>query len=199
MLLSYFEIKIFDECREFSMPEHKGLQDLLCASSLPCVFQHTLIAAPASGLLSSEMIVGSPSKAPLLYRGTGLIVDPENPLLLPILRSPSTAYSHDPIAPVADYPHATGQSVVLLAALQARNNARVLVSGSLEFFSDAFITAPVTTPQGEAFKESGNGRVVDAVTKWALKEAGVLRVVSVSHNKVCVRWIAERFYFMSLC
>lgn len=41
----------------------------------------------------------------------------------------------------------SGESVVLLAALQARNNARVLVSGSLEFFSDAFISASVNTPQ----------------------------------------------------
>ena len=40
-----------------------------------------------------------------------------------------------------------GQNMLLVAALQARNNARVVVSGSLEFFSDAFITAAVQTPQ----------------------------------------------------
>lgn len=37
--------------------------------------------------------------------------------------------------------------MLLVAALQARNNARVVVSGSLEFFSDAFIMASVQTPQ----------------------------------------------------
>ena len=41
----------------------------------------------------------------------------------------------------------TGQNMLLVAALQARNNARVVVSGSLEFFSDAFIMASVQTPQ----------------------------------------------------
>lgn len=40
-----------------------------------------------------------------------------------------------------------GQNMLLVAALQARNNARVVVSGSLEFFSDAFIMASVQTPQ----------------------------------------------------
>ena len=41
------------------------------------------------------------------------------------------------------YPHAVGKSTVLIAALQARNNARVVVSGSLDFFSDEFFSSPV--------------------------------------------------------
>lgn len=146
--------------------------------------QHTLLTAPASGLLQSRLVVGPTPTAPLLYRGTGLITDPENPLILPVLRAPATAYCHHPSNAISDYPHATGESVVLLAALQARNNARVLVSGSLEFFSDAFISSSVNTPQGKSFPASGNGGVVEAVTKWALKEAGVVRVVDVAHNKV---------------
>ncbi|KAF2361925.1 Dolichyl-diphosphooligosaccharide--protein glycosyltransferase 48kDa subunit [Trinorchestia longiramus] len=146
--------------------------------------QHTLVTAPPSGLLQSSLVVGDTPSAPLLYRGTGLITDPENPLILPVLRAPSTAYCHNPTEPITDYPHATGENVVLLAALQARNNARVLVSGSLEFFSDAFISAAVNTPDGSFHPVSGNGGVVEAVTKWALKEAGVIRVVDVTHNKV---------------
>jgi oligosaccharyltransferase complex subunit beta len=34
------------------------------------------------------------------------------------------------------YPHAVGKSTLLVAALQARNNARVVFSGSMDFFSD---------------------------------------------------------------
>ncbi|XP_018025715.1 dolichyl-diphosphooligosaccharide--protein glycosyltransferase 48 kDa subunit isoform X2 [Hyalella azteca] len=146
--------------------------------------QHTLVTAPVSGLLQSSLVVGQKPSAPLLYRGTGLITDPENPLILPVLKASSTAYCHNPTEPITEYPHATGESVVLLAALQARNNARVLVSGSLEFFSDAFISAAVTTADGSFYPTSGNGGVVEAVTKWALKEAGVIRVVDVTHNKV---------------
>ena len=35
-----------------------------------------------------------------------------------------------------EYPHAVGRKTVLIAALQARNNARIVFSGSLFFFSD---------------------------------------------------------------
>lgn len=41
------------------------------------------------------------------------------------------------------YPHAVGKNTVLIAGLQARNNARVVFSGSLSFFSDEFFTSPV--------------------------------------------------------
>jgi hypothetical protein len=41
------------------------------------------------------------------------------------------------------YPHAVGRSTLLISALQARNNARVVFSGSLYFFSDEAFTSPV--------------------------------------------------------
>ena len=44
---------------------------------------------------------------------------------------------------VFQFPHAVGKSTVLIAALQARNNARVVFSGSLDFFSDKFFTSAV--------------------------------------------------------
>ncbi|XP_076049228.1 dolichyl-diphosphooligosaccharide--protein glycosyltransferase non-catalytic subunit Ost48 [Oratosquilla oratoria] len=144
---------------------------------------HTLVAAPSDGLIDSVVMVGHKQSAPLLYRGTGLITDPDNPLVLPVLRAPSTAYCHDPTQRITEYPHATGQNMLLVAALQARNNARVVVSGSLEFFSDAFILASVQTPTGQQFDRSGNGVVVEALSRWVFHEEGVLRVVSVEHYR----------------
>ena len=96
-----------------------------------------------SGLISSKAIVGEKKVDPLLYRGTGLIVDPNNPLLLEVLTASSSAYSHNPEKDITEYPHATGKNTVLIAGLQARNNARVIFSGSLDFFSDAFFTGGV--------------------------------------------------------
>ncbi|KAK4319035.1 hypothetical protein Pmani_010014 [Petrolisthes manimaculis] len=144
--------------------------------------QHTLIAAPSSGLIESDVMVGPSEGTPILYRGTGLITDAENPLVLPVLRAPSTSYCYNPTHAITDYPHATGQNMLLVAALQARNNARVVVSGSLEFFSDAFIMASVQTPQGSFHERSGNGKVVEALSRWVFKEEGVLRVVSIDHH-----------------
>lgn len=105
--------------------------------------KHTLIVADPANLIDAPMIVGSKKTSPFLYRGTGLIADKENPLVLEVLTASSTAYSYKPDAPVEEYPHAVGKKTVLIAALQARNNARVVVSGSLDFFSDEFFSAPV--------------------------------------------------------
>lgn len=45
------------------------------------------------------------------------------------------------------YPHAVGKDTILIAGLQARNNARVVFSGSLAFFSDEFFTSAVKKAQ----------------------------------------------------
>lgn len=65
-----------------------------------------------------------------------MTVDSDNPLLLEVLTTSSSAYSYHPDISITDYPHAVGKSTLLISALQARNNARVVFAGSLDFFSD---------------------------------------------------------------
>lgn len=65
-----------------------------------------------------------------------MTADPDNPLLLEVLTASSSAYSYHADVAITDYPHAVGKSTLLLTAMQARNNARVVFSGSLDFFSD---------------------------------------------------------------
>lgn len=49
------------------------------------------------------MIVGSKKNLPpLLYQGTGILADPENPLVLPLLTADSTAYSYIPNVPLKE-------------------------------------------------------------------------------------------------
>lgn len=146
--------------------------------------KHTLIVADPSNLVDSEVIVGKKGVAPLLYQGTGLVVDPANPLVLSVLSADSTAYSYNPDKPIKEYPHAVGKNTVLIAALQARNNARVVFSGSLYFFSNEAFNSPVQKAiNGKKFNKSGNEAVVSAVSAWAFKETGVIRVKSVAHHK----------------
>jgi oligosaccharyltransferase complex subunit beta len=40
---------------------------------------------------------------------------------------------------------AVGKSAILIGAMQARNNARVVITGSLDFFSNAFFTANINS------------------------------------------------------
>ncbi|XP_023026594.1 dolichyl-diphosphooligosaccharide--protein glycosyltransferase non-catalytic subunit Ost48 [Leptinotarsa decemlineata] len=147
--------------------------------------QHTKLVVSAENLIDAPVIVG-PKKGifPLLYQGTGLLVDPENPLVLPLLTADSTAYSYNPDEPIKEYPHAVGKDTVLIAGLQARNNARVVFSGSLLFFSDDYFTSPVQNAHGgNANPVSGNADVATAISQWVFKEHGQLRVRSVKHHK----------------
>lgn len=148
---------------------------------------HTTILTSARNLINAPTIVGDSRKnggKPLLYRGTGLLADKENSLVLQLLTAESTAYSYNPDQAIKDYPHAVGKNTLLIAALQARNNARVVFSGSLHFFSDEAFTNSITYAQsGEHFDQSGNRDVATAISKWVFGETGRLRVAEVKHHK----------------
>ena len=146
---------------------------------------HTLLAVSPSNLIESEMIVGPRTDAPLLFRGVGMISDPQNPLVLEILTGSSTSYSYSPSSPITDYPHAVGRSTLLIAGMQARNNARVVISGSIDFFSNEFFGSPVlkaSDPAGKEHEMSGNHKVAKSIAEWVFKEKGVIRLVSVKHH-----------------
>lgn len=145
--------------------------------------RHTTITICPSNLIDAPAIVGANNNAGILYEGSSLLVDPENPLVLEILSASSSAYSYDPKKPITDYPHTVGRNTVLIAGLQARNNARVVFSGSLDFFSDAFINSATLKQSGRASPKSGNEDLIQSLTQWVFKEKGVLRLSNVSHHK----------------
>jgi len=144
--------------------------------------QHNLVVSDAENLIKSETIVGTVT-APLLFRGAGILADPSNPLVLGILTGSSSAYSHNPDEPIREYPHATGKNTLLIAGLQARNNARVVFAGSLEFFSDEFFTAKVSR-NGGAPESTGNAQLAETLSLWCFNERGLLRLDSVNHHHV---------------
>ncbi|KAH1009536.1 dolichyl-diphosphooligosaccharide--protein glycosyltransferase 48 kDa subunit [Dendroctonus ponderosae] len=147
--------------------------------------QHTKLRISSDNLIRSPVIVGRLQDEFLLYQGTGLLADSENPLVLPILTAASTAYSYVPDQPIKEYPHAIGKDTVLIAGLQARNNARVVFSGSLAFFSDEYFTGEVgKLLQGKIMKtHSSNQKVATSISQWVFREHGRLRVSSVQHHK----------------
>uniref|UniRef100_F1L1C8 Dolichyl-diphosphooligosaccharide--protein glycosyltransferase 48 kDa subunit n=1 Tax=Ascaris suum TaxID=6253 RepID=F1L1C8_ASCSU len=147
---------------------------------------HTTIIAHPSQLMSAPKIVGdSRSQAPILFKGAALVADRSNRLRLELLTAATSAYSFNPHSNIEEYPAAVGRSAILVGALQARNNARVLLTGSLAMFSDAFINANVNKV-GSTSKpvKSGNLQLITELSKWVLMEKGVLRVKSVTHHRV---------------
>lgn len=147
---------------------------------------HNLLVVNPNDLIDAPVITGDKkSLKPILYRGIGLISDPENPLVLSVLSGTSTAYSYKPDKAITEYPHAVGRKTILIAALQARNNARVVFSGSLDLFSNKFWQSSVQSASGSTkSSESGNGALVTALSKWVLKEQGVLRFSEVEHRLI---------------
>lgn len=118
-------------------------------------------------------LLGSDKFDPILFRGTSFslkasVVDAG--LLFPILRARSSSFPQ---------PRA-----VLVAGLQARNNARVVVSGSLALFSDKLFNSRVASSTGDVKADrSGNEKFVTELSKWALKERGVLRSSGARHHR----------------
>lgn len=148
--------------------------------------EHTLIVADPENLLKAPTIVGKPTDKPVLFKGVGMVADPDNSLVLDILTGSSTSYSYFPDRPITQYPHAVGKNTLLIAGLQARNNARVVFSGSLHFFSDAFFNSPVqkAAPGSKRYEQTGNQELAESLSRWVFKEAGVLRVGAVTHHPV---------------
>jgi oligosaccharyltransferase complex subunit beta len=146
---------------------------------------HTLLAIDPSNIISSPLIVGSERTTPVLYKGLGLIADPTNPLVLEIMTGYTTSYSYSPSREIKDYPHAVGKSTLLIAGLQARNNARVVFCGSLDFFSNKFFASSVQKSQknSQEYKQSSNRAVATSLSQWVFKEKGILRVDAVGHHK----------------
>lgn len=58
---------------------------------------HTRIIASSDNLIDAKTIAGDKSKLnPILFRGIGMISDPNNPLILDVLMGSSTSYSFNP-------------------------------------------------------------------------------------------------------
>lgn len=148
--------------------------------------EHTLIAVDGANLIDAPLIVGKKSSTPCLYRGLGMIADSENPLVLDIMTGTTTSYSYFPNEKIEEYPHAVGKSTLLIAGLQARNNARVVFSGSIDFFSNELFAVSVqkATQGSKEFDNSGNRQLAAALTQWVFREKGVLRVGKVNHHLV---------------
>ncbi|TGZ67039.1 hypothetical protein CRM22_004996 [Opisthorchis felineus] len=147
---------------------------------------HTYLVVPHDNQLKVPVITGeSEKKLPFLYRGVGIAADPFNPLLISILHAERTSYSYSLSKPVADYPNTVGTNTQLIVALQARNNARAVFMGSLDFLSNEFFTATVEEAlSGKKYPGSGNQELMANLLLWFFGESGQLRVVSVEHHRV---------------
>lgn len=145
---------------------------------------HTLIAG--DDLIQSDVILGSKKiEAPVLFRGIGHAANPSNSLVLKVLSASPSAYSANPGTKLASVPSLTGSAISLVSVMQARNNARVLISGSLDLFSNRFLKSGVQKAGSKmSHDKAGNEQFVTETSKWVFHERGHLKAVNVRHHKV---------------
>ena len=145
---------------------------------------HTLIISDQVNQDAVAVFGRKPTFAPILFRGVGHDIDDDhNPLLFRLLSAHSTSYSADIDEPLKTEPHVYGKRTTLVSALQARNNARVVFSGSLELFSNRFFLSSVKENAGKKSDKSGNREFAAELTKWAFKERSVLRASKPIHHR----------------
>ncbi len=101
----------------------------------------------------------------------------ESILAVPVLAGNPSTYSFFPNKVVSDAPESIGSQTVLVSAIQGRNNARVVISGSLELFSNNFFGAEISRAP------SGNRPFSQASSKWTFRESGILRFRDIAHHK----------------
>eukprot|EP00736_Rhodelphis_marinus_P001799 Rmarinus@m.3273 len=123
-------------------------------------------------VIKNSVIVGQKT-GPILFYGLGHALLEDNPLVMTVVGGESTTTSIDPEDPNAE-PFVSGRDTGLVSVLQARNNARVLVTGSLDLCSDDFF----------AVKDVGNKQLCTSLARWVFGDSGRLRSRNAEHHLV---------------
>jgi len=135
---------------------------------------HTTIVINSSNILDTPINTGSKAlkdRKPIIFEGIGHTIQ-YNGLNIGVLKGFGTTYSANLRKSPEEF-HSIGEKTILVSVLQARNNARVLISGSLSLFANRYFT-----------KKTDNEYFADELSKWVFKERGVLRASNVTHHKV---------------
>uniref|UniRef100_A0A8C1GI71 Dolichyl-diphosphooligosaccharide--protein glycosyltransferase 48 kDa subunit n=1 Tax=Cyprinus carpio TaxID=7962 RepID=A0A8C1GI71_CYPCA len=138
--------------------------------------EHTLIVADPENLLKSPTIVGKPTDKPVLFKGVGMVADPDNSLVLDILTGSSTSYSYFPDRPITQ---------VIISKLSMSFFCQI-ISHSLQssFCFSVSSCSWKEHPPDRRYEQTGNQELAEALSRWVFKEAGVLRVGAVTHHPV---------------
>lgn len=138
-------------------------------------------AVLASNAVQSAAVLSGALPTPVLFRGIGMSVAADSETAFLALAGSPTAYAGKPGAAQTDAKLA-GDNLGLVALVQMRNNARVVVAGSVDMFSNAAFQAEATSGAGQGLGRASNEVFCTAISKWGFQERGVLRASNLSHR-----------------
>ncbi|KAL9370888.1 hypothetical protein Peur_036028 [Populus x canadensis] len=119
------------------------------------------------------------SKAPALFEGVAHTVNAANSLVLKVISASPAACSANPKSAMSSPPELTGSAISL-----ARNNARILIAGSLSMFSNNAIDSKLILFFDTRHVKSGNEQFLTELNKWIFHDGGHLKAVDVRHHEV---------------
>ena len=152
-------------------PSSRALAPTACANG-----DAATLLAPVTG---PAPMVSAAAGGAVAYRGTGFTIAPAARSTWPSLVAPPAASSS--AAPSSGKPAAAGASLALVVGAQTRANARFLVAGSDDLFSDA--AAGDVVPCGAtAATPTANAAFAVASLAWAFNEAGSLVASPLRHS-----------------
>ena len=105
----------------------------------------------------------------IVFEGIGQKTNPENVLSFPVVQASSSAHSTAPMKPIK----VTSDAISLVTAIQARNNARMIFSGSLKLF----------TTENWKNNDINNRKLAFAMSQWVFGDAGVLKTSNIRHHR----------------
>lgn len=116
---------------------------------------------------------GPKTKFPILYKGIGLTINKnEFNNIFGILRGDNTTFSYNPsTGQTSNY----GHNIVLVAAVQGKNNARCVLTGSIEMLSNNFL---------KKTKKFSNKDYINKLIQWNFQIAGQLKLDNIKHFMV---------------
>lgn len=155
---------------------------------------HTLFVA--KNLADLPSVTGAPAN-PILYRGVGHVSSEQSKRIFPILRGNPTSYSANPFTSF-EQPESAGVHTYLVSALQARNQARVTLSGSLDMCSNQFMRRTVTVLDAgssqNVISTNGNQRFCESLFQWTFQQCGQLRVRDIVHQNLDTKEVNPSSY-----
>lgn len=152
-------------------------------------FHHDGIKGPsviaAGKHIDTNAVFDKAVTAPIMYEGVGMSVAPESELVLRGLVAQPTAIVKGSAAAGEVL---AGEDIVLIALVQARNNARAVVAGSLSLFSNAAFRSPVVTNDMQSYVCDNDRPLLTCCTvRWrpATRRFGCRSVAGALGNGAC--------------
>lgn len=123
--------------------------------------------------ISSNHVILGDLKGKVAFHGIGMKASPDNYLITPVVKGEHTCYSGKVGETPEKNPQTSGENSILVASIQARNNARLTLFGSIEMLSDSYFNLPNVV----------NKELVKTLSDWTFHQRGVLRMSNITHHK----------------